>query len=85
MIKEQRKVSPKKKATQTYKWIKNQFAEIDELKTRLSVLEAKMLEVENHMVMERTREEFKAMFEDGRLDTTNMIRAILDKLRKEKQ
>jgi len=34
-----RKVTRKKKATQTYKWIKQQFAELDEIKKRLDLIE----------------------------------------------
>lgn len=34
-----RKVSRKKKTTQTYKWIKQQFAELDEIKKRLELIE----------------------------------------------
>jgi len=37
-----RKVSKKKKATQTYKWIKQQFAELDEIKERLTKLEKRL-------------------------------------------
>ena len=34
-----RKVSRKKRSTQTYKWIKQQFAELDEIKDRLDLIE----------------------------------------------
>lgn len=34
-----RKVSKKKRSTQTYKWIKQQFAELDEIKERLALIE----------------------------------------------
>ena len=34
-----KKVSKKRKATQTYKWIKNFYAELDEIKERLSLIE----------------------------------------------
>lgn len=34
-----KKVSKKKRATQTYKWVKHMFAELDELKERLDLIE----------------------------------------------
>ena len=40
-----RKVTKKKKATQTYKWIKDCYATIDELKERLTKLEERVSEM----------------------------------------
>lgn len=36
---EKRKVSKKKRATQTYKWIKNFYAELDVIKVRIDSIE----------------------------------------------
>lgn len=41
-----KKVSKKKKTTQTYKWIKQQFAELDELKERLTKFEERLKLIE---------------------------------------
>jgi len=44
---EKRKVSKKKKATQTYKWIKEIFARQDQLEERITLIEKFLGEKEN--------------------------------------
>jgi tetrahydromethanopterin S-methyltransferase subunit G len=58
-----KKVSPKKQAVTEYKWAKHFGAEIDEIKRRLDILEAKMPEVEKLMVAIKHREEFQKFME----------------------
>jgi len=62
--KQQRKVSKKKKKRQQYKWLKQIYLELEEIKTRLDVLEAKMGEVEKTLARQRTHENFRRFFEE---------------------